>query len=203
MKPLVKVVLLVFSLCLFSVPLQSQNKKVVLTGHVKDSDNKAIKDAVLFLDDVKTTLKLNKQGFYRIKIDPAVKKIRLFSYSRGVKDVVYEGQKRIDFVFQNNAVAGNKVATKRRENFQYKDIYEMIRSQVAGVIVNSNNTILIRGTTSLNASITPLLVVNDAPVSTIGNILPQSVKSITVLKGPEAAAYGVRGSNGVVLVQTY
>ncbi|MEM9685383.1 MAG: TonB-dependent receptor plug domain-containing protein [Bacteroidota bacterium] len=203
MRPLVKVLLLVFSLYLFSAPIQSQNKKVILTGYVKDSNNKAIKDAVLFLDDVKTTLKLNKQGFYRMKIDPTVKKIRLFSYSRGVKDVAYEGQKRIDFVFQNNAVAKNKVETKRKENFQFRNIYEMMRAQVPGVIVNSDNTILIRGITSINASITPLLVVNDAPVSTIGNILPQSVKSITILKGPEAAAYGVRGANGVVIVKTH
>lgn len=200
MKPLFKIVLFVFITCFFSIPIQSQNKKAVLTGYVKDSDNNAIKDAVLFLDDVRTTITLNKQGFYRIKIDPTVKKIRLFSYSRGVKDVAYEGQKRIDFIFQNNVTAGNKIKTTRRETPQYKDIYEMIRAQVPGVIVNSDNSILIRGTSSINASTAPLLVVNDAPVGTIGNILPQSVKSITILKGPEAAIYGIRGANGVILI---
>ena len=198
-RSLYKIALMTLVTCFFSVSLQAQ-KKVTLTGYVKDSDNAVIKDAVLFLDDVKTEIKLNNKGFYRIKIDPDVKKIRLFSYSRGVKDVAYHGQERIDFIFQNNGAAITRREKPRRETLQYKNIYEMIRAQVPGVRVESDNRILIRGTTSFNASIEPLLIVNDAPVTTISDILPENVQSITILKGPEAAAYGVRGANGVILI---
>jgi TonB-dependent SusC/RagA subfamily outer membrane receptor len=76
----------------------------------------------------------------------------------------------------------------------------MIRSKVPGVRVESNNKIIIRGETSLQGSVEPLLIVNGSPVSTIDNISPDFVKSISVLKGPEAAIYGVRGANGVIII---
>ena len=199
MKLLFKTLLLATAIGFFSTAVHAQDKKVKLTGYVKDSNNAAITDAVLFLDDVETNIKLNKQGFYSIKIDPNVKKIRLFSYSRGVKNVEYDGQKRIDFVFENNAVVA-RTKTKRWEPFQYKDIFEMIRSQVPGVRVVRNNTILMRGTGTITANTTPLLVVNNAPTNSIADILPQNVKSISILKGPEAATYGFRGANGVILI---
>ena len=76
----------------------------------------------------------------------------------------------------------------------------MIRSKVPGVRVESNNKIIIRGETSLQGSVEPLLIVNGSPVSTIDNISPDFVKSISVLKGPEAAIYGVRGANWVIII---
>jgi TonB-dependent starch-binding outer membrane protein SusC len=37
-------------------------------------------------------------------------------------------------------------------------------------------------------------------VREIDDIAPETVKSIEVLKGPDASAYGVRGSNGVIVI---
>jgi TonB-dependent SusC/RagA subfamily outer membrane receptor len=37
-------------------------------------------------------------------------------------------------------------------------------------------------------------------VSSIDNISPREVKSISVLKGASAAIYGTRGANGVILI---
>jgi TonB-dependent SusC/RagA subfamily outer membrane receptor len=45
-----------------------------------------------------------------------------------------------------------------------------------------------------------LFVVDGVPVTTIDNIAPQMVKSIQVLKGSSAAIYGMRGSNGVIVI---
>jgi TonB-dependent SusC/RagA subfamily outer membrane receptor len=45
-----------------------------------------------------------------------------------------------------------------------------------------------------------LFVVNGTPVNSIDNIRPQEVKSIDVLKGPDASIYGSRGANGVILI---
>jgi len=42
--------------------------------------------------------------------------------------------------------------------------------------------------------------VDGVPVNTIDNIQPQMIKTIQVLKGSSAAIYGVRGSNGVIVI---
>ncbi|HBC78610.1 MAG TPA: hypothetical protein DEO60_03050 [Bacteroidales bacterium] len=81
----------------------------------------------------------------------------------------------------------------------YQDIYDMIRGRVAGVEV-SGKSIRIRGSNSLNVSTEPLFVVDGVMVREIDDIAPETVKSIEVLKGPDASAYGVRGSNGVIVI---
>ena len=81
----------------------------------------------------------------------------------------------------------------------YQDIYDMIRGRVAGVEV-SGRSIKIRGTNSLNVSTEPLFVVDGVIVREIDDISPETVKSIEVLKGPDASVYGVRGSNGVIVI---
>jgi len=81
----------------------------------------------------------------------------------------------------------------------YQDIYDMIRGRFPGVEV-SGKSIKIRGTTSLNISTEPLFVVDGVIVSSVDDIAPETVKSIEVLKGPDATAYGIRGSNGVILI---
>ncbi len=81
----------------------------------------------------------------------------------------------------------------------YQDIYDMIRGRVAGVEV-SGKSIKIRGTNSLNVSTEPLFVVDGVMVREIDDIAPETVKSIEILKGPDASAYGIRGSNGVIVI---
>jgi TonB-dependent SusC/RagA subfamily outer membrane receptor len=81
----------------------------------------------------------------------------------------------------------------------YQDIYDMIRGRVAGVEV-SGRSIKIRGTNSLNVSTEPLFVVDGVIVREIDDIAPETVRSIEVLKGPDASVYGARGSNGVIVI---
>ena len=81
----------------------------------------------------------------------------------------------------------------------YQDIYDMIRGRIAGVEM-SGRSIKVRGTNSLFVSTEPLFVVDGVIVSRVDDIAPETVKSIEVLKGPDATAYGTRGSNGVILI---
>lgn len=46
----------------------------------------------------------------------------------------------------------------------------------------------------------PLFVVDGVVVNSIDNISPRMVKSISVLKGSDAAIYGSRGAGGVILI---
>jgi TonB-dependent Receptor Plug Domain len=79
------------------------------------------------------------------------------------------------------------------------DIYQMIRAEVSGVVV-SGRSIQIQQGHSFFGSSTPLFVINGVIVETIDNVNPLEVKSNKILKGSEAAIYGLRGSNGVVSI---
>ncbi len=94
-----------------------------------------------------------------------------------------------------------KIDQRQLKNAQhYATIYDMIKGEVPGVVVNGNS-IVIRGLSSINLSSEPLYVVNGSPVSSISDISPNDVKSISVLKGSSAAIYGSRGANGVILIR--
>jgi TonB-dependent SusC/RagA subfamily outer membrane receptor len=85
------------------------------------------------------------------------------------------------------------------ENANYQDIYEMIQGRVPGVDVNGQK-IRIRGINSLVGNNNPMFVVDGMPVNTIDHIMPNTVQSITVLKGTATAIYGSRGVNGVIVI---
>src|SRR3954452_11017172 len=80
-----------------------------------------------------------------------------------------------------------------------------------------SSRIVIRGETSISGNNQPLFVVNGVPVdnsqlnsagardyaNTISDINPEDIESISVLKGPNAAAlYGSRAAAGVILIKT-
>jgi len=105
-------------------------------------------------------------------------------------------------------------------------IADALQGKVAGLQITSAGTqggsskILIRGANSINGNNDPLFIVDGQPVSNadrggspggsradygsaISDINPDDVESISVLKGPNAAAlYGSRASNGVILINT-
>jgi len=81
----------------------------------------------------------------------------------------------------------------------FQNIYDMIRGRFPGVEV-SGTSIRIMGSSSLNVSTEPLFVVDGVIVNSIDDISPQNVKSIEVLKGPDATVYGTRGANGVIII---
>ena len=68
----------------------------------------------------------------------------------------------------------------------------------------SGSTIVIRGFGSINASSTPLYVVDGIPYDgAISAINPDDIASISILKDASASVlYGARGANGVVLITT-
>ena len=87
---------------------------------------------------------------------------------------------------------------------QYSSMHELIRGRFAGVQVQSNGDIVIRGINSLNASSAALIVVDGMPVdkSILFSLPPIQVKSINIIKDGSSAIYGARGANGVVIIET-
>ena len=93
---------------------------------------------------------------------------------------------------------------KNKDNEVYNDIYDYFLAKVPGVRVektgNRGALIYIRGINSINSDNQPMYVVDGVAVDDISNINPYEVKSVDVLKDGSAAIYGVRGANGVIII---
>lgn len=93
------------------------------------------------------------------------------------------------------------------------NVVNSLQGKVAGVIVKqysgapgTEHRITIRGSRTFTGNNEPLYVVDGLPIasgSRTVDINPNDIKSINVLKGPTAAAlYGLRASNGVIIIET-
>ena len=105
------------------------------------------------------------------------------------------------------------------------NLVDALSGNASGVAITNSGTeggssrIVIRGASSLTGNNQPLFVVDGVPVSNassdgngygdidygnaIQDINPADIKSVSVLKGPNAAAlYGSRAANGVILITT-
>ena len=83
--------------------------------------------------------------------------------------------------------------------------YELLQGKVSGLLVLPDGTLRVRGISSLNASNSPLIVVDGVPLNANGlsSINPDDIDSFSVLKDASSAAiYGSRAASGVILVTT-
>lgn len=91
---------------------------------------------------------------------------------------------------------------KVKQGSGYSNIYDYIQGKFAGVDVDGT-TIRIRGERSILGGNDPLFIVDGVEVNDIGDISPDEVQSIDVLKDASSTAiYGSRGANGVILITT-
>ena len=132
---------------------------------------------------------------------------------------VTKSRKALSYSVQD--VKGDEIAEAPETN-----VINSLQGKVSGAqITNSSGAvgastrIVLRGVASLDGNNQPLFVVDGIPIanSTFGNtgtdgtdrgngaadVNPDDIESISVLKGPNAAAlYGSRAANGVVLIKT-
>ena len=113
------------------------------------------------------------------------------------------------------------------DNTPVTSVEEALQGQISGLDISlggdpgASNTIRIRGTSSLNGSNEPLIVIDGVPqdvdinddfdfstanaedFGALLNIAPANIESIEVLKDASATAiYGTKGANGVLLINT-
>ena len=115
--------------------------------------------------------------------------------------------------------AVEQISSKSFVKGQVTNPEQLVQGKVAGVQITdaggapgASTQILIRGGSSLSASNAPLIIIDGVPVDNTGLagatnplslINPNDIESITVLKDASSTAiYGVRASNGVILVTT-
>lgn len=125
--------------------------------------------------------------------------------------------------FSVGRVTGNELTRVAQEN-----VLNSMAGKVSGVTISSTGgagstvSMVIRGATSMSTDNQPLFVVDGVPMNNtvnnvggfgsdnrvdygnaIADLDPESIASVSILKGPSAAAlYGTRAGNGVVLITT-
>jgi TonB-dependent SusC/RagA subfamily outer membrane receptor len=85
-----------------------------------------------------------------------------------------------------------------------RDIIEVIKGRIPGVNVIGDK-VQIRGPGSFFSSNEPLYLIDGMPVrdvDAVKSIPVEQIERVEVLKGPSAAIYGMRGSNGVIAIYT-
>lgn len=121
-----------------------------------------------------------------------------------------------------------KIASEELSKVVHENVLSSMAGKVTGVTINSTGgtgstiSMVIRGATSMSTDNQPLFVVDGVPMTSgvnnvggfgrnnrvdygnsISDIDPESIESVSILKGPSAAAlYGTRAGNGVVLITT-
>jgi len=120
--------------------------------------------------------------------------------------VAYGTAKKSSFTGSAGTVKSETLAKRTVSN-----VSKAIEGMVAGVTTTSGSgqpgegaSIQIRGTGSINASSTPLYVVDGIPFDgSLASINPNDIESLTVLKDASATAlYGARAANGVIMITT-
>ncbi|AWW29202.1 SusC/RagA family TonB-linked outer membrane protein [Echinicola strongylocentroti] len=120
-----------------------------------------------------------------------------------------------------------EVGSEALDQARETNVANSLAGRVAGLVVKGTNSgpggtskITLRGLPSISGSGSPLYVINGIPMDNtqrgsagqwggsdngdgIGNLSPDDIESMTVLKGQAASAlYGSRASNGVILITT-
>jgi len=223
-----KNILFTLLLTLCTSLLYAQNKTV--TGKVVSAEDKSALPGVHVLEKGTENRTIsNGDGIYIITVKPDA--ILVFSFiGFRIKEVDVEEVANLDVIMETDVIThwpllntgygyttsdkSTLAASKLNSSeFNQGNIYDpalLWQGKVAGLSIyhrggnpNAESIMRIRGMASFDSEATPLIVIDGVPMATLHNLDPQDVESITVLKdGAGASIYGMRGSNGVILINT-
>lgn len=221
----------IFSLFILLLPLLSsaQTQDLEVSGTVTDQQGAALEGVSVVSKKSKRGSSSLPTGSYRISA--TANDTLIFSFiGYNSKEVPINGNQHIDVQLTPNdeqlaevVVIGygqqrkgdltSSVATVNSENFvkaPVQDAGQLLQGKVAGLSVatpsgnpTGGSQILLRGNTTLfGANSDPLVIIDGVP-GTLNTVAPEDIETIDVLKdGSAAAIYGVRGTNGVIIITT-
>jgi TonB-dependent starch-binding outer membrane protein SusC len=134
--------------------------------------------------------------------------VSLVEDTKSLSEVVVVGYGTVKKSDLTGAVA--QVKATQLENENPRTVQDMLRGNAAGLDVSLNvsakggGDFLVRGRASLNASTSPLIVVNGVIYpGQLADINPNDIATIDILKDASSAAvFGARSANGVILIST-
>ncbi len=197
-----------------------------VTGKVTDADGKAIYNASVIVRGSNTGINTNEDGSFSIVLPKGQNTLSVSYIGFETQDINVSGNS-VTVVLTKKINTLNDVVVTGYGSQRKKDITgsvavvnvnnlkvvpsgtteSLLQGQASGVtVVNSGSpgggsNVRIRGITSIGST-DPLVIIDGTPGS-LHDLNVNDIESIQVLKDAGAAAiYGVRGSNGVVIVTT-
>lgn len=208
----------VFLIIIFSsLQLCAQEEKQRIqwvNGTVLSAEQTPVKRAIIYLDSVKTKIKTDKQGKFKIGLKPSNKTLSAYSWNYGIVTKNYEGDNGMLLVFPESETVvseeqlqelGFETKVKRtkkepKDYSQYLTMYQLIATEIPGARVNGTSVQLVPPN-SVQSSQGPLFIVDGTPVSSLEFIFPREVASVRVLRDDSASFYGSRGASGVLIIK--
>jgi len=215
-----------------SVTEVDAEKRIVRGVSTDVSGNFALK-----ITSTKNKLSISIIGYKSVEnLSLATRRVFNISLEQGTRDfeeVIVVGRKKVDngmmpIAERDLTIAASRIDAKLMEEMQATSIDQALQGRMAGVDIAANSgdpgagmQIRIRGTSSINSSNDPLIVVDGMPLDTeipsdfnfgtaddqgyanLLNIAPADIKDITILKDAAATAlWGSRAANGVIVINT-
>lgn len=220
--------LLIVALLPFNSIAYAQQKTV--SGTVTDDAGLPLPGVSIVVKGTTNGTITNVDGNYTLSNVPG-NAVLLFSFvGMTTREVAVENQTTISVVLEHQTIGIEEVVAigygtqQKREvsgsisNVSEKDFnkgltrdaVDLLKGKVPGLSittgsgdVTSEQTIRLRGTSSLTGSSEPFVVIDGVPGLSLNSVAPQDIESISVLKDASAAAiYGSRSASGVILVTT-
>lgn len=199
-----------------------------ITGTVKDEKNQPIPGATIRIKGTTTGVQTDLDGKYKINVNPGqvlvfstigfeskevtigaagVINITLVSASSSLSEVVVNGystQRRSAVTAAISTVSGQDLLKAPVTN-----VNNALAGRVPGLVVQQTSgrpgingaALYIRGQVSPSA--TALIIVDGVERTSFGDIDPNEIESINILKDASSTAlYGLKGANGVFVVTT-
>ena len=192
------------------------------TMNIKDPNNTLV---VSFMGYKTFTQKVGSKNVFKIVLSDNVKTMQEVVV-KGKQNAPTTG---LEIPQREYAGVAQKFSMDDVEGLSFESVDQALQGQIAGldIVPNSGNlgsgtTMRLRGTTTINGNQQPLIVVNDhifelpddaqdvnfetmdneEQFSTLLNVNPEDIESITILKDAASAAkWGMRGSNGVIEIK--
>ncbi|MDP4184624.1 MAG: TonB-dependent receptor [Bacteroidota bacterium] len=212
-----------------TLPLQQPQKKKI-KGSVKDSKDSPVPGVTILVKGTKNGILTDLDGKFTIDLQDDAETL-IFSYvGMKTKEVKIGNQSVINVTLQDDNIGLNEVVAvgygsqkkvsvigavstvdPRKLISSNANLSSSLAGQLAGILAvqrsgepgYDQSDFWIRGVSTFNASSQNALVLVDGVERDLNNVDPLDIESFSILKDATATAvYGVRGANGVVLINT-
>lgn len=220
-----------FGLFIFLIVPTSIHSQILIQGKVLSADNNdPLPGATIVVKDTNIGTSTDFNGAYTVKIPEGATTL-VFSYLGYIEKEILIGKKtnincfleyenaKLEEVIvvgygsaKKNNITGaiSSISSQEVENRSVVRVEQALSGQLAGVTVRATSgdlgspiQISVRGGTSITAGTEPLFVVDGFVVDDIGDLVASDIENISVLKdASQAAIYGSRGANGVIIITT-
>ena len=204
----------------------------VISGTVVDRTNEPIPGVTVFIKSTSSGTTTDIDGNFSITTDQALPLTLTISFLgfRSEEIDVYEADEHVNITLtedinfldevvvvgygtaKKSSYTGSVavVGTKELDKLEITSVGKALQGVVPGLQSvsaagqpGSDASLYIRGIGSVNASTSPLFVVDGVPGANPNQISGKDIQSISILKDASASAlYGSRGANGVIVITT-